>query len=336
MTAIAFQRKLESAVGKSPVRKRKTTVALIVPVFNEAGAIAPFLRAAGAVIDPLESEDLSFGFIFVNDGSTDATLETLIAAQETDRRIRIIDLSRNFGKEAALTAGLDACDADAAIPIDVDLQDPPEVIPQMLDRWRNGAEVVVAKRADRSTDTLVKSKTASMFYRVHNALSKTQIPENVGDFRLMDRAVLDILKGMPERRRFMKGLFAWVGFDTAVVEYKRAPRSDGRSSFTPWKLWNLALEGITSFSNLPLEIWGYVGSVISALAFLYGGFLTGRALFFGVDVPGYTSLMVSILFLGGVQLIGIGVLGQYLGRVYEEVKQRPVYIVRKDYRPAGE
>ena len=330
MTAAALQKKLERAVGESPAPKRKT-VALIVPVFNEAGSVTPFLRAVGAVLDPIESGHLGFEFIFVNDGSTDSTLETLVAAQKADARIRIVDLSRNFGKEAALTAGLDACDADAAIPIDVDLQDPPDVIPQMLAHWRDGSQVVIARRMDRSTDTLVKSKTAGMFYRVHNVLSKTQIPENVGDFRLMDRAVLDVLKDMPERRRFMKGLFAWVGFDTAVVEYKRAARAGGRSSFTPWKLWNLALEGITSFSNIPLEIWGYVGGVISALAFLYGGLLTGRALFFGADVPGYTSLMVSILFLGGVQLIGIGVLGQYLGRVYEEVKQRPVYVVRKIY-----
>lgn len=332
MTAVALQKKLESAVGESSGLKRRKTVALIVPVFNEAGSIAYFLRETARILDPLESEDLGFSFIFVNDGSTDTTLQALILAQEADNRIRIIDLSRNFGKESALTAGLDACEADAAIPIDVDLQDPPEIIPQMLQHWHNGSQVVVAKRMDRSTDTLVKSKTAGMFYRVHNALSKTQIPENVGDFRLMDRAVLDVLKDMPERRRFMKGLFAWVGFETAVVEYKRAARSDGHSRFSPWKLWNLALEGITSFSNLPLEIWGYVGSAISALAFLYGGFLAGRAVFFGADVPGYTSLMVSILFLGGVQLIGIGVLGQYLGRVYEEVKQRPVYVVRKIYK----
>ena len=331
MTAIALQKKLENVVGKSSGLLRRTMVALIIPVFNESGSVAAFLRETRGVIDPLESDQLGFTLLFVNDGSTDATLETLIAAQKADSRIRIVDLSRNFGKEAALTAGLDACDADAAIPIDVDLQDPPEVIPQMLEHWQNGSEVVIAKRADRSTDTLVKSKTAGLFYRVHNALSHTQIPENVGDFRLMDRAVLDVLKDMPERRRFMKGLFAWVGFETSVVEYKRAARSGGRSTFTPWKLWNLALEGITSFSNIPLEIWGYVGSAISVLAFLYGGLLAGRAIFFGADVPGYTSLMVSILFLGGVQLIGIGVLGQYLGRVYDEVKQRPVYVVRKIY-----
>ncbi|WP_223385526.1 glycosyltransferase family 2 protein [Oricola cellulosilytica] len=306
-------------------------MALIVPVFNEAGSILPFLHETGDIIDPLETDDFGFSLIFVNDGSTDSTLETLVTAQKADPRIRIIDLSRNFGKEAALTAGLDACSADAAIPIDVDLQDPPEVIPQLLEHWRKGSNVVIAKRLDRSSDTLVKSKTAFLFYRVHNMLSKTQIPENVGDFRLMDRAVLDVLKDMPERRRFMKGLFAWVGFETAIVEYKRAARSDGRTTFTPWKLWNFALEGITSFSNLPLEIWGYVGSAISALAFLYGGLLAGRAIFIGADVPGYTSLMTSILFLGGVQLIGIGVLGQYLGRVYEEVKRRPVYVVRKVY-----
>lgn len=339
MTAPTHQENLKRGAhdeaNTSSPDQRTLTVALIIPVFNEADTIAAFLSDTRAVIDPLQTGRLRFQLLFVNDGSTDGTLDALCGARRDDSRIRIVDLSRNFGKEAALTAGLDACDADAAIPIDVDLQDPPGLIPQMIDRWREGAEVVVAKRADRSSDSRAKSHSASLFYRVHNMLSKTQIPENVGDFRLMDRAVLDVLKNLPERRRFMKGLFAWVGFKTAIIEYKRAPRSEGVTRFTPWKLWNLALEGIASFSSVPLEIWGYVGSVISVLAFLYGGVLIGRTIIFGADVPGYTSLMTGMLFLGGIQLIGIGVLGQYLGRVYDEVKRRPIYVVRKIYEDDG-
>ncbi len=243
----------------------------------------------------------------------------------------MIDLSRNFGKESAITAGLDNCRGDAAIPIDVDLQDPPKVIPLLIDKWREGFDVVLAKRADRSSDTLLKQRSASMFYRVHNWMAAQKIPPNVGDFRLVDREVIEALKTLPERRRFMKGLFAWVGFPTATVDYVRDQRIAGRTKFSGWKLWNFALEGITSFSTVPLEIWSYVGALISLSSFVYGLFIAGRTLIFGVDVPGYASLLVSVLFLGGVQILGIGILGQYLGRVYSEIKQRPIYIVRRNY-----
>jgi glycosyltransferase involved in cell wall biosynthesis len=307
------------------------TVALVVPVHNEEGAIAPFLKAVRESVDPLQAAGFGFEFIFVNDGSTDATLERLIEARQADPRIQVIDLSRNFGKEAAMTAGLDCCDADAAIPIDVDLQDPPHVIPLLVEKWREGFEVVLARRADRSSDSFVKQRSASMFYRVHNWIAQQKIPHDVGDFRLIDRQVIEALRALPERRRFMKGLFAWVGFRTATVEYVRDQRIAGQSKFSGWKLWNFALEGITSFSTAPLEIWTYVGAVISALSFLYGLVIVAKTMIFGIDVPGYASLLVSVLFLGGIQLLGIGIIGQYLGRVYAEIKQRPIYIVRRTF-----
>ena len=307
------------------------TVALIVPVHNEEASIAPFLEAVYRNTAVLTEQGISFDFIFVNDGSTDGTLDGLLLARQDDPRIRIVDLSRNFGKEAAMTAGLDMCDADAAIPIDVDLQDPPHVIPQLIEKWREGYEVVVARRSDRSSDGFMKHRSASLFYRIHNMMAAQKIPRDVGDFRLIDRQVIDALRALPERRRFMKGLFAWVGFRTATVEYVREKRTAGRSKFSGWKLWNFALEGITSFSSAPLEVWTYVGAAISVFSFLYGLLIVAKTLVFGIDVPGYASLLVSILFLGGIQLLGIGIVGQYLGRVYAEIKQRPIYIVRRTF-----
>lgn len=321
--------------GARPVpQPGTTTIALIVPVHDEEASITPFLDSVRLNTAPLTEAGVAFEFIFVNDGSTDATLDRLVEAQRLDGRIRIIDLSRNFGKEAAMTAGLDACDADAAIPMDVDMQDPPLVIPQLVEKWREGYEVVLAKRADRTSDGFMKQRSASMFYRVHNWIAQQKIPHDVGDFRLIDRQVIQALRSLPERRRFMKGLFAWVGFRTATVEYRRDARSAGQSKFSGWRLWNLALEGITSFSTAPLEIWTYIGASISVLSFLYGLTIVAKTLVFGVDVPGYASLLVSILFLGGIQLLGIGIIGQYLGRVYAEIKQRPIYIVRRTYEKA--
>jgi glycosyltransferase involved in cell wall biosynthesis len=311
------------------------TVALIVPVHDEEAAIAPFLEAVYRNTEVLTEQGISFDFIFVNDGSTDATLDCLLLAQKDDPRIRVIDLSRNFGKEAAMTAGLDMCDADAAIPIDVDLQDPPHVIPQLVEKWREGFEVVLAQRLDRSPDGLVKHRSASMLHRIHNSIAAQKIPHDVGDFRLIDRQVIDALRALPERRRFMKGLFAWVGFRTTTIEYVREPRSAGRTKSIGRRFWNSAYEGMASFSSAPLEVWTYVGATISAIAFLYGLFVIANALFFGVDMPGYATLLVSVLFLGGIQLLGIGIIGQYLGRMYAEIKQRPVYIVRRTYAYAA-
>ena len=287
------------------------------------------MGATNAVLETIVG--VSFELVFIDDGSTDATLPTLLAFAEGDPRIRVIELSRNFGKEAALTAGIDFASGDAVIPIDADLQDPPAVIAALIDKWREGYEVVLAQRVDRSTDSVLKRITAHWFYRVHNTLADHAVPENVGDFRLMDRKVIDELKRFPERSRFMKGLFAWVGFRTATVEYERAPRTADASKFGFWRLWNFALEGITGFSTLPLRVWTYFGFTVSLCAFVYGAFMLIRTLLQGNDVPGYASLLVSVMFLGGLQLMGLGIIGEYVGRVHQEAKGRPIYIVRRTY-----
>jgi glycosyltransferase involved in cell wall biosynthesis len=299
---------------------------------NEEESVAPFFARLVPVLEAIPG--LDYELVCVNDGSTDATLERLLRAQERNPAIRVVDLSRNFGKEAALTAGIDAAKGDAVVPIDVDLQDPPEVIPKLVERWREGFEVVLARRADRSSDSWLKRFSAGMFYRMHNSIADELIPEDVGDFRLLTRPVVEAVRSLPERRRFMKGLFAWVGFRTATVDYVREARHAGGSKFNGWRLWNLALEGVTSFSTLPLRIWTYLGLIISAFSLSYAAFILVRTLVQGVDVPGYASLLVSILFLGGVQLIGMGVLGEYVGRMYQEAKHRPIYIVRATYERA--
>jgi glycosyltransferase involved in cell wall biosynthesis len=301
------------------------TVSLACPFYNEGGAVPLFFAR---VLPVLEGLGLPFEIVCVNDGSNDATLEELLRAREADPRIVVVDLSRNFGKEAALTAAIDHARGDAVIPIDADLQDPPELIAQMVSKWQEGYEVVAARRANRDSDAPLKRLTACWFYRLHNSIAEIEVPANVGDFRLMDRRVVQALKQLPERRRYMKGLFAWVGFRTAVVEYTRSARASGEAKLSGWRLWSLALEGITSFSTLPLRLWSYVGTAIASVAFLYGSFIVLRTLILGRDVPGYASLLTVILFLGGVQLIGIGILGEYIGRIYSETKQRPVYVVR--------
>lgn len=245
--------------------------------------------------------------------------------------MKIINLSRNFGKEAALTAGLDYAKGDAIIPIDVDLQDPPELIKTMVSKWEEGFDVVLAKRIDRSSDTFIKKITANSFYKINNKISNINIPENVGDYRLFSKKVLKAIQALPENQRFMKGIFAWVGFNTTVVEYKREKRVAGNSSFNGWSLWNFALNGITSFSTVPIRIWLYIGSIISALSFLYGIWIIIKTVLLGVDVPGYSSMMTVVLFLGGIQLMGIGILGEYIGRIYNESKKRPIYIVDNEY-----
>ncbi len=303
-------------------------LSIVVPFFNEAESIAGFRAALRPVLDAIP--DTTWEIICVDDGSTDATLDALVALT-ADPCFKVIELSRNFGKEAALTAGLDAARGDAVIPIDADLQDPPELIPEMIAAWRNGAEVVLARRADRSADGMMKRRTAAWFYRLHNRLSKTRIPENVGDFRLMDRVVVDALKQLPERQRFMKGLFAWVGFRTVTIDYVRAHRAAGATKFSGFALWNFALEGLTSFSTAPLKIWTYLGAASAALTFTYGFYIVIRTLIFGIDVPGYASLLVAVLFFGSVQLMSIGLLGEYIGRIYIETKQRPTYVIRSKY-----
>jgi glycosyltransferase involved in cell wall biosynthesis len=305
------------------------SLSLVVPVFNEVETVNLFIDRVTQVFKSRHSVQLEF--VFVNDGSTDATLVRLLECQKLDPRIRIIDLSRNFGKEAALTAGLQAAKGQVVVPIDVDLQDPPELIPEMIAKWREGYEVVLGRRVNRDSDSWAKRASASWFYHIHNKIADQKLPENVGDFRLMDRCVVDALKELPESRRFMKGLFAWVGFRTAYVDYSRLKRAAGTTKFNGWRLWNFALEGVTSFSTDPLRIWTYLGLVVSSISFLFAIFIVLRVLIHGIDIPGYASVMVAVTFLGGLQLIGIGVLGEYLGRTYLEAKRRPIFLVRRIY-----
>jgi polyisoprenyl-phosphate glycosyltransferase len=308
------------------LRKR---VSIIVPFYNEEAGVQVFYETLSSVMDSVDAVD--FEVVCVDDGSKDATLPALVGLSHRDPRYTVIELSRNFGKEAALTAGLDAATGDAVIPMDADLQDPPELIRDMVRMWQGGHDVVLARRVDRSSDSFLKRKTAELFYRVHNRFSSVKIPENVGDFRLMDRVVVDALKQLPEQQRFMKGLFAWVGFKTVTIDYARSPRAAGFSKFSGWKLWNFALEGITSFSSAPLKFWSYAGGVGALISLAYALFLVVRTMVMGIDLPGYASLMVAIIFFGSVQLISVGMLGEYIGRIYMEAKRRPLYVVRKRY-----
>jgi len=302
-------------------------LSVVVPVKNEEDGILPFVTRVGAILDRI-TEAEGWEILFVDDGSTDATLAAIVAANMSDPRVRGLSLSRNFGKEAALSAGLDHARGSAVIPMDVDMQDPPEVLPEMVAKWREGYEMVFGIRRNRDSDGWAKRLTAGLYYRAHNAVSSDKIPENAGDFRLMDRKVVDVIRAMPERNRFMKGLFAWAGFKQAAVEYDRAERETGTTKFNYWKLWTLALDGITSASTVPLRIWSYVGALIAVFALGYASFIAFDTLVFGNSVPGYASIMVSVLFLGGVQLISLGVLGEYVGRILTETKQRPLYVVR--------
>lgn len=303
-------------------------ISIIAPCYNEEETIEPFLRRIEEILTQINEP---YEIVFINDGSRDNTLNVLLNAKQNFKNIRIINFSRNFGKEAALTAGLDKARGKAAIPIDVDLQDPPELIKDLVARWREGYDVVLAKRADRTSDSFAKRVSADLFYKLNGKISNVDIPNNVGDFRLMSKRVVEALKQLPENQRFMKGLFAWVGFKTVAIEYVREKREAGQSSFNGWKLWNFALDGITSFSTLPLRIWLYIGALVSFLSFLYGSFIILKTLIFGVDLPGYASLAVIMLFLGGIQLIGIGILGEYIGRIYSESKRRPSYIIEGEY-----
>ena len=301
-------------------------ISLVVPVFNEEDAIPIFYENVRE-FEELKKHDVEI--VFINDGSKDATESIINALAISDKLVVPVSFTRNFGKEPAICAGLDYSTGEAVIPIDVDLQDPIDVIPVMIEKWQSGADIVLAKRSDRSTDGKLKRKTAEWFYKLHNKISDPKIEENVGDFRLLSRHVVENIKLMPERNLFMKGILSWVGGRTDVVEYTRAGRIAGNSKFNGWKLWNLALEGITSFSTFPLRIWTYIGFFVAALSFLYGAWMIADKIFWGNPVAGYPSIIVSILFLGGVQLIGIGVLGEYIGRIYIESKQRPRYIVKK-------
>ncbi|MDJ0947535.1 MAG: glycosyltransferase family 2 protein [Alphaproteobacteria bacterium] len=318
---------------------RKTTdgadqpiLSLVVPIYNERDGLEPLLERVEPVLDSIARPlGRAYEIIIVDDGSSDGSLAALVRHRTRNPAIKILSLSRNFGKDVALTAGIDHAAGAAVVPMDADLQDPPEVIPELFAKWLEGYDMVYATRTSRGADGPFKKLSAWLFYRVHNVLAEVDIPSDTGDFRLLDRRVVEALRELPERNRFMKGLFSWVGFRQCAVSYERMARTSGRSKWQPWRLWNFGLDGITSSSTAPLRVWTYVGLAIFVFALAYAAFLIMRTLIGGVDVPGYASLMVVTLFMGGMTLLTLGIVGEYLGRIYIEVKQRPLYLVRESH-----
>lgn len=308
-------------------------ISIVIPVFNEEDCIFPIRESVGRVFSNING--CCYEIIFVDDGSTDSTLSKLIELKKTESNIKIIELSRNFGKENALTAGIDYASGDAIIIIDADLQDPPELINTFIEKWAQGADMVVGRRLDRSSDSFLKRLSAKLFYKFHNKISYVKMPENVGDFRLMDKSVVLALRGLNENQRFMKGLYSWVGFETVIVDYIRPARTQGVTKFSGWKLWNLALEDITSFSTTPLRMWTYVGLLGSFLSLSYAFFTFIKTIVYGIALPGYASLLIVVLFMGSLQLISVGLLGEYIGRTYMESKRRPSYLVKKAHDEIG-
>ena len=303
------------------------TLSIVIPFKNEMKSIKPLFVRLLPVLNDLK---IPFEVICVNDGSSDNTYFALLQEQSNVPEIVIVDLSRNFGKEAALTAGIEVAAGEALIPLDADLQDPPELIPEMIEQWQNGAEVVLAIRSVRQTDSYFTRKSAAIFYWILNLVSEIDIPAHSGDFRLINRQVIDTFLSLPERARFNKGLFAWLGFKTSVVHFERPLRVSGSSKWPFKKLWSFAIDGITSFSSFPLRIWSYLGIIIALIAICYGISVVLKVLLFGVqDTPGYASLMVTVLFSCGLNLIGLGVVAEYISRIFIEVKSRPLYVVRK-------
>jgi len=304
-------------------------LSIIVPVYNEQDVLHAFHERLTAALAGIR---YAIEVVYINDGSTDSSLDLLNELYEKDPCVSLIDLSRNFGKEIAMTAGLHKAQGDAVIVIDADLQDPPELIPQLISEWENGYDVVYARRSQRKGETWLKKASAASFYRIIQRLSKVRIPQDTGDFRLLSRRAVAALNTLPEQHRFMKGLFAWIGYKQKAVYYDRDPRFAGQTKWNYWKLWNFAIEGITSFTTAPLKFATYIGFVAAFAAFVYGSYIVVRTLIFGNPVPGYPSLIVIILFLGGVQLMAIGVVGEYVGRIFTETKNRPLYFLN-DYKP---
>jgi polyisoprenyl-phosphate glycosyltransferase len=306
------------------MEKRTVQLSVVVPAYNEQEVLREFHERLSAVLSSLP---FAFEVVYVNDGSADDTLEVINALQNRDSRIALVDLSRNFGKEIAMTAGLDHANGDAVVVIDADLQDPPELIPELVKHWQQGYDVVYAKRISRDGETFLKKATANAFYKIIQRVTKVPIPQDTGDFRLLSRRAVEAVKQLREHHRFMKGLFAWIGYPQKEVRYRRDPRFAGETKWNYWRLWNFALEGITSFTIAPLKVSTYLGLLTAVGAFLFGLQIIFDTLIFGNPVPGYPSLMVVMLFLGGVQLLGIGVMGEYLGRMFNEAKNRPLYFV---------
>lgn len=309
-------------------------VTLVVPVYNEEASIAVFLDKVAEATRAI-GPGVRFDILFVNDGSRDKTERIILAEAAKRDDISLINFSRNFGKEAALTAGLHHATGDAVIPLDVDLQDPPEVMAEMIRRWQAGARVVNARRSRRDADTWLKKASANAFYRLFNALAEQPIPRDVGDFRLMDREVVQAIRQLGERSRCNKALFSWVGFETEEVTYDRPPRAAGDTQWSYWKLTKLALDAIFSSSTVPLRIWTYVGMMMAVASLVYSAFVFLRTLVFGIDVPGYASTVILILVFGGLNMFALGIIGEYVGRIYTEVRQRPLYVVRSHHVSAA-
>jgi glycosyltransferase involved in cell wall biosynthesis len=317
------------AVQPSVARRseeRPRLLSIVCPAYNEAEGLLDFHRAVRKAMAALEQ---TFEVVFVNDGSRDGTLFLMRELRARHPNTTIVDLSRNFGKEIALTAGLDAAKGDAVVVIDADLQDPPELIAAMIEGWREGYDVVYAQRKRREGETWLKKATASAFYRLMAKAGDVRLPKNVGDFRLMSRKAVNAVCALRERHRFMKGVFAWVGFPSKVIEYDRAPRAVGSTKWNYWKLWNLSIEGLTSSTLFPLKLATYVGFTVASGAFLLGLFYLFKSIFFGDPVAGFPTLIVAMLFLGGAQLTVLGVMGEYLGRIFNETKNRPLYFVNE-------
>jgi len=319
-TMTAYNRRREDAP--------RPLLSVVVPMYNEQEGVDLFFSRLEPVLAGITPD---YEIVCVDDGSSDRTLALLTRHHVRDQRIKVLSLSRNFGKDTALSAGLDHARGDAVVPIDADLQDPPELIAEMMAKWREGFEVVYARRAQRDVDDVHKRVTAGLFYRIHNWLADVRIPDNTGDFRLMDRRVVDAVKHLPEKTRFMKGLFAWVGFRQTGIEYRREARAAGTTKWRYWRLWNFALDGITGSSTLPLRIWTYFGLLIAMATLAYTTWLVAYTLIFGNPVPGYASIMVAVLFLGALNIMATGILGEYVGRIYLEVRNRPLNLVR-EYR----
>lgn len=317
-----FGMRIMSEVSAPPV------LSLVVPMFNEADNVDHLFAR---LIPILEGFGESFEVVCVDDGSRDDTVSKVITHHGRDPRIKLVELSRNFGKELALTAGLQHTSGQAVVIIDADLQHPPETIGEMLDKWRQGYEMVIALRRTRDDEGALKRVSAKAFYDLFGRMSEVQLPRGAGDFRLLDRKVVDVLNAMPEHTRFMKGLYAWVGFKQTSIPYDVAPRVHGVTKFNLFRLWRLAIDGITSFTSVPLKVWTFLGMMVAAFALLYGLLFIVKTLILGIDVPGYPSLIVAIMFFSGVQLISLGVIGEYLGRVFSEVKNRPLYVVRSHH-----
>lgn len=307
------------------------SISVVVPVYNEAAVLPEFHRRLAAVLDSLGAPA---EIVYVNDGSSDGSMALLAALHAADARVAVVDLSRNFGKEAAMSAGLDHAGGDAAVVIDADLQDPPELIPDMIRAWREGHDVVLMRRRNRAQESWLKKATAHAFYRAIGRIGSIDIPENVGDFRLLSRRAVAAVRRFPERSRFMKGLFAWIGFPCREIEYDRDGRYAGATKWSYWRLWNFALEGITSFSVIPLKFASYIGFATALAAFAYGGYFVAKTIFLGDPVPGFPTLIAVVLLLGGLQLMALGIIGEYLARMFIEVKQRPLYFVQRRLPPS--